>query len=92
MSVSTSFLKQISCSATAALMANMAPPQLADEPTALNSKRLPVKANGDVRLRSVLSSNISGMLATPSFISFLALMTIPLSADAFSSLSNTSVI
>ena len=31
--------------------------ELASEPTARNSKRLPVKANGEVRLRSVLSSS-----------------------------------
>ena len=29
--------------------------EFADEPTALNSNLLPVKANGEVRLRSVLS-------------------------------------
>ena len=83
-SASTSALKSMSCSATAALRANMAAPQLADEPTARNSKRFPVKANGEVRLRSVLSSRISGMCDTPNFISFLALMMIPLSSSAFS--------
>ena len=36
-----------------ALMSIMAAAQLADEPAARNSKRLPVKANGEVRLRSV---------------------------------------
>src|SRR5690554_7625162 len=36
--------------------------QLAEEPTARYSKRLPVKAKGEVRLRSVLSSKISGIL------------------------------
>ena len=92
MSRSTSDLKLSSCSATAALRASIAAPQLADEPTARNSNRLPVKANGEVRLRSVLSSRISGILATPSFISFLALMMIPFSAEACSSLSNTSLI
>ena len=59
-SFSTSALKAISCSATAALSVVMAPAQLAQEPTARNSKRLPVKANGEVRLRSVLSGIISG--------------------------------
>ena len=39
----------------------MALAQLASEPTARNSKRFPVKANGDVRLRSVLSINNSGI-------------------------------
>ena len=33
----------------------MAEAQFASEPTARNSKRLPEKANGEVRLRSVLS-------------------------------------
>ena len=36
--------------------------QLAEEPTALNSNLLPVNANGEVRLRSVLSNNNSGIL------------------------------
>ena len=40
----------------------------ADEPTARNSNLFPVKANGDVRLRSVLSFSTSGSLATPSLI------------------------
>ena len=35
--------------------------QLADEPAARNSKRLPVKAKGEVRLRSVLSMSNSGI-------------------------------
>ena len=38
--------------------------QLMDEPGARNSNLLPVKANGEVRLRSVLSSRISGILPT----------------------------
>ena len=42
--------------------------QLAEEPVARNSKRLPVKAKGDVRLRSVLSSIISGILPMLSFM------------------------
>ena len=49
----------------------MADAQLALEPTARNSKRLPVKAKGDVRLRSVLSSIRVGIWArlrsTPDF-------------------------
>ena len=81
---STSARKSFSCSATAALSASMAAAQFALEPTARNSKRLPVKAKGEVRLRSVLSSRISGMVPTPSFISFFALMMIPLSKSAFS--------
>ena len=40
----------------------MALAQFALEPTARNSNLLPVKANGEVRLRSVLSSSNSGML------------------------------
>ena len=48
----------------------MAEAQLADEPTARNSKRLPVKANGDVRLRSVLSTMISGIWSTLIFKPF----------------------
>ena len=44
--------------------------QFAPEPTARNSKRFPVNANGDVRLRSVLSSNICGILPISSFNSF----------------------
>ena len=39
-----------------------------DEPTARNSNLAPVKASGDVRLRSVLSCAISGSFATPSLI------------------------
>ena len=47
-------------------MAIMAAAQLEDEPAARNSKRLPVKANGEVRLRSVVSSRISGIRPIPS--------------------------
>ena len=47
-------------SATALLSTKVACAALADDPTARNSKRLPVKANGEVRLRSVLSGIISG--------------------------------
>ena len=87
--LSTSCLNIVNCSATVAFRANTAAAQLALEPTARNSnlfhlKRLPVKANGEVRLRSVLSSKISGIFPTPSFISFFALMMIPLSTSAFS--------
>ena len=52
-------------SATAVLRTIIASAQLSDEPTARNSKRLPVKANGDVRLRSVLSSNKDGICVKP---------------------------
>ena len=65
MSASTSCLNRASCSATAALSAIMALAQFASEPTARNSKRLPVKANGEVRLRSVLSISSSGICGCP---------------------------
>ena len=39
--------------------------ELAEEPTARNSNLLPVKAKGEVRLRSVLSSKIWGILGIP---------------------------
>ena len=64
---STDTLNSFSWLAMAALMAIMAAAQLADEPAARNSKRLPVKAKGDVRLRSVVSSRISGIRPMPSF-------------------------
>ena len=69
--VSTAALNSFNWSATAALRAIMADAQLAEEPTALNSKRLPVKANGDVRLRSVLSIRRSGICGAPDFLSSL---------------------
>ena len=50
-----------------AFNAIIGPPQLADDPTARNSKRFPVNAKGDVRLRSVLSNMISGILPTFNF-------------------------
>ena len=61
---STADLNSMSCCATQALRAIIADAQLADEPTARNSNRLPVNANGDVRFRSVLSSMISGICDT----------------------------
>ena len=64
MRASTRALKSVRASATALLRAIIAEAQLASDPTARNSKRLPVKAKGEVRLRSVLSiisSGISGM-------------------------------
>ena len=66
-SLSMETLNSFSWLAIAALMAIMAAAQLADEPAARNSKRLPVKANGEVRLRSVVSSNISGIRPMPNF-------------------------
>ena len=58
---STRFLNEISASAIAAFSAIIAEAQLTLEPGARNSKRLPVKAKGDVRLRSVLSMIRSGI-------------------------------
>ena len=49
-------------SATAALSSTIGNAIDCDEPTARNSNLLPVNANGDVRLRSVLSFSISGSL------------------------------
>ena len=60
-SASTRDLKLLRASATAAFKVSMALAQFASEPTARNSKRLPVKANGDVLLRSVLSMKSSGI-------------------------------
>ena len=67
MSASTRFLKLARASATAVLSTIIALAQLASEPTARNSKRLPVNANGDVRLRSVLSMSSSGISGMSSF-------------------------
>ena len=86
---STSRRNSFSCEATAVLRAIMAQPQLAEEPTARNSKRLPVKAKGDVRLRSVLSTSTSGMCATPSCIRRFSSSTMACSLSAFSSWSST---
>ena len=61
---STSILKSFSCLATIAFKVVIALAQFADEPTALNSNLFPVKANGEVRFRSVLSSKTSGILPT----------------------------
>ena len=62
--LSTSFLNSISCLATMEFKTVIGFAQLAVEPTALNSNLLPVKAKGDVRFLSVLSSKISGILPT----------------------------
>ena len=63
-SVFTRSLKSVSASATAALRAIIVLAGLALEPVARNSKRLPVKAKGDVRLRSVSSTLSSGIWGT----------------------------
>ena len=70
----------------------MAEPQLTDEPGARNSKRLPVKANGDVRLRSVLSSSSSGICPKPRLRRFLSSTSMASSIELFSNLSSTSLI
>ena len=67
MSFSMDTLNSFSWLAIAAFMAIMAAAQLADEPAARNSKRLPVKAKGEERLRSVVSNRISGIRPIPSF-------------------------
>ena len=67
--VSTSFLNCINCCEIALFRTVIAAALLADAPTALNSKRLPVNAKGEVRLRSVLSRRISGIFPTSSLSS-----------------------
>ena len=81
---STSFLNFISCSATAEFNAIMALAQLASEPTARNSNRFPVKAKGEVRLRSVLSISNSGIWGISSFIPCFPLRLIRSSLVLFS--------
>ncbi len=61
-SLSTSILNSFNCFATIVFKTVIGTAQFADEPTALNSNLFPVKANGDVRFRSVLSKRISGIL------------------------------
>ena len=68
-SLSTSFLNWINSSAIAVLITVRGAAQVYDEPVARNSKRLPVKANGEVRFRSVLSNKMSGILPMSSLIS-----------------------
>ena len=63
---STEARNSLSWLAIAALIAIMAAAQLEDDPAARNSKRFPVKANGDVRFLSVVSSKISGIRPIPS--------------------------
>src|SRR6201996_7651119 len=65
------------------------PAELADEPTARNSNLLPVKANGEVRLRSVLSLNICGIFGIPchkSASSFIFLLILDVSISSSTSL------
>ena len=54
-----------SASATAVLSATFGPEIDCEEPTIRNSNLLPVNANGEVRLRSVLSLGRSGSVSTP---------------------------
>ena len=86
---STSFLNFTNWFATAEFNAIMAEAQFASEPTARNSKRLPVKANGEVRLRSVLSISNSGICGISNFIPCLPLRLIKSSFVLFSIWSNT---
>src|SRR5690606_3016764 len=70
--LSTSFLNSINCAATLAFNIVIGRAAFAEDPTARNSNLLPVKAKGEVRLRSVLSSFNSGILGIPchKFVSF----------------------
>ena len=61
---STCVLNSINCLATIAFKTVIGLAQLAVDPTALNSNLFPVKAKGEVRFLSVLSSKISGILPT----------------------------
>ena len=72
MRLSTAILNKRNCLAIMVFKTIMAEPQLAEEPTARNSNLFPVKANGEVRLRSVLSSKICGILPILSFNSVLS--------------------
>ena len=67
----------------------LAPAQLWLEPTARNSNLLPVKANGDVRLRSVASRGKSGSVLTPISIvpPFFELLAPPASICSITSVS-----
>jgi len=63
--LSTSALNLTNCSAMIAFKIVIGAEEFAEEPTALNSNLLPVKAKGEVRLRSVLSNKICGILGMP---------------------------
>ena len=88
---STRVLKSSRASATAAFNTIRDDAQFASEPTARNSKRLPVKANGEVRLRSVLSIISSGISGISSSIPFLPARAKSSSLSAFSIWSSRSV-
>ena len=70
-SASTRCLKLLRASATAEFSTMSADEQLASEPRARNSKRFPVKAKGEVRLRSVLSISNCGIWSMSSSTPFL---------------------
>ncbi len=56
---------RLSISATMTLMAVLQSAMLIDAPSIRNSNLLPVKANGEVRLRSEISLGRLGMVVTP---------------------------
>ena len=64
---STSFLNMINWSATIVFKMVIGAAEFAEEPTALNSNLFPVKANGEVLFRSVLSNINDGILLIPNF-------------------------
>ena len=65
--VSTSLRNLINWSATIVFKTVIGAAELADEPTARNSNLFPVKANGEVLFRSVLSKIKEGILLIPNF-------------------------
>ena len=87
--LSISFLNSINWLATTALRTLMADEQLADDPTARNSNRFPVNAKGEVRFRSVLSINTSGIWEIPSFILRSSSIVMSSSSELSSILSST---
>ena len=72
MSASTRSLNNVIASAKAVFSTIIAEAQLASLPTALNSKRFPVKAKGLVLFLSVLSISSSGISGMSNFIPFLS--------------------
>ena len=78
----------ISSSASAAIVfkTTFGPEIEADEPTMRNSNLLPVKANGEVRLRSVLSIGSAGSVSTPIVRNCCALACVLAGGDIFQDL------
>ena len=72
----------------AALMTIIDAAQLADEPAARNSKRFPVKANGEVRFLSVLSNRIAGIRLIPNCNAFF-FSAVSLASPKFSATSSS---